>query len=66
MAIEEQKAEEAAGQRSSELGGGSLYLGAAHFDGNPSQLLPAASLRHPARWAVARRAASAVFVPTQP
>ena len=31
MAIEEQKAEEAAGQRSSELGGGSLYLGAAHL-----------------------------------
>src|SRR4029077_4582992 len=27
---------------------------------------PAASLGHPARWAVARRAASAVFVPTQP
>src|SRR5205814_1810030 len=27
---------------------------------------PAASLRHPARWAVARQAASAVFVPTQP
>jgi hypothetical protein len=27
---------------------------------------PTASLRHPARWAVARQAASAVFVPTQP
>jgi hypothetical protein len=39
MAIDEQKAEEGA------LGGpamsGSMYLGAAHFDGDPGELLPA-------------------------
>jgi hypothetical protein len=41
MAIDKQKVEEAAGQVFGEPDGGSLYLGAAHFDGNPSQLLPA-------------------------
>jgi hypothetical protein len=39
MAIDEQKAEAAAGQVSGEPGG-PLYLGAFHFDGDPGELLP--------------------------
>ena len=37
MAVDEQKVEEAVGKVFGEL----LYLGAAHFDGDPAELLPA-------------------------